>query len=49
MKSRFTATPAPAVTLDAADEPFAVMIDLDEWAIARRANLSKPVIHPLLP
>ena len=31
--------PAPAIALDAADEPLAVVIDLDERAIAAEAYI----------
>jgi hypothetical protein len=33
--------PAPAVALDAADEPLAVMIDLDEWGPSQRWHIIK--------
>jgi hypothetical protein len=42
-----TAAPAPAVALNAADKSVAVVIDFDQRAITRRANLTKPATHPL--
>jgi len=29
-----TVGPAPAIALDATNEPLAVVVDLDEWAVA---------------
>ena len=39
IKEALAALPAPAIALDAADEPLAVVIDLDERAIAAEAYI----------
>jgi hypothetical protein len=47
-KEALAALPAPAIALDAADEPLAVVIDLDERAIAAEAYI-KWVVHLIWP
>ena len=35
-----TAQPSPAIALHAADKPLAIMVDLDQWPTALKADCS---------
>jgi hypothetical protein len=43
MKSTLASLPAPPIAINAADQPFAVMVDLDELAIALLAGIGASI------